>query len=540
MTVAVSKAVEDGARGRDLRVDREHGASAGRVRGPGRDPGGRADRRRARSPARSSRRRACSGRRVLEVGATSTRRSTRPGARPTEARTCSSTRSTRTAARARRRPPSRSSRSSAARPTRSCSRTAAAATPSAVRAGLRRARRSTTPLVSVEAVDRPRHARLRDPDRRARARARRVDERAARGVVAVADDEILDAWRELAAEEGLFCEPSSAAGLAPCSARDVERASASSCVDHRPRAQGPGGRRRRYAPPPVTVEPDPDAIAGRGATPVSVRAPATSANLGPGFDCAAVALDLWNELEVTDGEGVVVEGEGAGELAADATNLARPRLRAPRRPGGQALPVHQPDPARARARLVGGGDRARASRRRGRDGDRRGAARRRASSSRATRTTSPPRSSGGVCADLGRPDRPDRGDAAARTRRRRPARAHVDGGVAQRAARDASRTPTPLQRAAARRCSARAPPRATPSSSPPGSTTACTSRTGRRPCSTRSGPSLPPGARGATLSGSGPTVIVWAATQPSLRGRARRALPRPRRAVLAVAPRGAL
>jgi len=55
---------------------------------------------------------------------------------------------------------------------------------------------------------------------------------------------------------------------------------------------------------------------------VIVRAPATSANLGPGFDAAAVALDLWNELEVTDGEGVVVEGEGADELPADATNLA--------------------------------------------------------------------------------------------------------------------------------------------------------------------------------------------------------------------------
>ncbi len=53
-----------------------------------------------------------------------------------------------------------------------------------------------------------------------------------------------------------------------------------------------------------------------------VRAPATSANVGPGFDCAAVALDLWNELELTDGEGVSVEGEGAGELAGDETNLA--------------------------------------------------------------------------------------------------------------------------------------------------------------------------------------------------------------------------
>jgi homoserine kinase len=36
-----------------------------------------------------------------------------------------------------------------------------------------------------------------------------------------------------------------------------------------------------------------------------VRAPATTANLGPGFDCAAAALDLWNELEVREGDGDV-------------------------------------------------------------------------------------------------------------------------------------------------------------------------------------------------------------------------------------------
>lgn len=53
-----------------------------------------------------------------------------------------------------------------------------------------------------------------------------------------------------------------------------------------------------------------------------VRAPATSANIGPGFDCAAVALELWNELELTTGEGVEVAGEGADELPADASNLA--------------------------------------------------------------------------------------------------------------------------------------------------------------------------------------------------------------------------
>jgi homoserine kinase len=40
-------------------------------------------------------------------------------------------------------------------------------------------------------------------------------------------------------------------------------------------------------------------------TPLTVRAPATTANLGPGFDCAAVALDLWNELEVSEGEGEI-------------------------------------------------------------------------------------------------------------------------------------------------------------------------------------------------------------------------------------------
>jgi homoserine kinase len=36
-----------------------------------------------------------------------------------------------------------------------------------------------------------------------------------------------------------------------------------------------------------------------------VRAPASTANLGPGFDCAAVALDLWNELEVSEGDGEI-------------------------------------------------------------------------------------------------------------------------------------------------------------------------------------------------------------------------------------------
>ena len=53
------------------------------------------------------------------------------------------------------------------------------------------------------------------------------------------------------------------------------------------------------------------------------RAPATVANLGPGFDCLALALDLWNDFEVdTDAEpGIEVRGEGAEELTDPANNL---------------------------------------------------------------------------------------------------------------------------------------------------------------------------------------------------------------------------
>jgi homoserine kinase len=36
---------------------------------------------------------------------------------------------------------------------------------------------------------------------------------------------------------------------------------------------------------------------------IHVRAPATTANIGPGFDVAGAALDLWNELEVQSGNG---------------------------------------------------------------------------------------------------------------------------------------------------------------------------------------------------------------------------------------------
>lgn len=56
----------------------------------------------------------------------------------------------------------------------------------------------------------------------------------------------------------------------------------------------------------------------------TVTVPATTANLGPAFDCLGLALSLYNTLEVSpreDGLLVTVEGEGAGHIAVDHTNM---------------------------------------------------------------------------------------------------------------------------------------------------------------------------------------------------------------------------
>src|SRR5262249_47275675 len=56
---------------------------------------------------------------------------------------------------------------------------------------------------------------------------------------------------------------------------------------------------------------------------VHVRVPATSANLGPGFDALGLALDLYNEVTATEADTVTLtlEGEGAGRLPATADNV---------------------------------------------------------------------------------------------------------------------------------------------------------------------------------------------------------------------------
>lgn len=58
---------------------------------------------------------------------------------------------------------------------------------------------------------------------------------------------------------------------------------------------------------------------------VEVQVPATSANLGPGFDTLGLALSVYDDLTVTalpePGLEIHVEGEGADDVATDASNL---------------------------------------------------------------------------------------------------------------------------------------------------------------------------------------------------------------------------
>jgi len=57
---------------------------------------------------------------------------------------------------------------------------------------------------------------------------------------------------------------------------------------------------------------------------ITVHVPATSANLGPGFDCLGLALNWWNQTKFTSGGDhwhVKISGEGQSVLPMDETNL---------------------------------------------------------------------------------------------------------------------------------------------------------------------------------------------------------------------------
>ncbi|KAF0693106.1 Aste57867_15895 [Aphanomyces stellatus] len=74
---------------------------------------------------------------------------------------------------------------------------------------------------------------------------------------------------------------------------------------------------------------------------VTVRVPATTANMGPGFDCIGMAVDIWNEVTVerADAFSLTNEGEGTGILPTDATNLVVVGLKAAFDAAGQDMPL---------------------------------------------------------------------------------------------------------------------------------------------------------------------------------------------------------
>jgi homoserine kinase len=71
-----------------------------------------------------------------------------------------------------------------------------------------------------------------------------------------------------------------------------------------------------------------------------VRAPATSANLGPAFDAAGIALDWWDELEVrpAPADAIHLSGEQAELLPTGQDNLVAVAMRRLAEAAGAALP----------------------------------------------------------------------------------------------------------------------------------------------------------------------------------------------------------
>ena len=117
-------------------------------------------------------------------------------------------------------------------------------------------------IVAAEAADR--NATLASAIRIAepahRERAEEAVSRSGGKLVSLSDETIVSAWQLLAQEEGLFCEPSSAAGVAALEQIEVEAGATVVCVITGHGLKDPEAV-ERSAPPIVEVDPDPDAIA---------------------------------------------------------------------------------------------------------------------------------------------------------------------------------------------------------------------------------------------------------------------------------------
>ncbi len=73
---------------------------------------------------------------------------------------------------------------------------------------------------------------------------------------------------------------------------------------------------------------------------VTVRVPATSANMGPGYDCLGMALNIWSEVTIERSEQfeITYSGEGAESVPLDETNLIVSGMRAAFESVGKDVP----------------------------------------------------------------------------------------------------------------------------------------------------------------------------------------------------------
>ena len=158
-------------------------------------------------------------------------------------------------------------------------------------------------------------------------------------IIAAQDEHILSMQRLLAGLEGIWVEPASAAGLAGLKiqieqgALDVQgKRIVAICTGH---GMKDTNIITQAMAKPLVIAPEIDIVVKETLTqPMSihVKVPATTANLGPGFDALGLALDLWNEADFSfreDGQiKLTVLVEGANSLPTDAENLvARSALR---------------------------------------------------------------------------------------------------------------------------------------------------------------------------------------------------------------------
>jgi homoserine kinase len=74
---------------------------------------------------------------------------------------------------------------------------------------------------------------------------------------------------------------------------------------------------------------------------VVVKVPATSANLGPGFDTIGMAIDMWSEFTVERSESfeIICEGEGSLDMPLDDSNLICVGIREAFKVAGKPVPT---------------------------------------------------------------------------------------------------------------------------------------------------------------------------------------------------------